>query len=257
MRRRLAALGVMLCAAAWGQTAAVQHGGGPFYIGGQINLVWQAHGAFPAAYSGPNSLSRLPEDALSRVLTLYTGLRLSGNSQIVFDLEESGGQGLGQVLGLAGFTNLDAVRNPELGTAPYVARAMVEHWFALGGGTRPVSEGPLSTFTRLPVRGVVVRAGKFSRPDCFDLNSAGSDSHLQFINWTVDNDGAHDYAADTRGYAWGVMAAYVAPSWELRFAEALMPSVANGIRLQTDLQRAHAENLKADWHPVPISRCAC
>jgi hypothetical protein len=36
-----------------------------------------------------------------------------------------------------------------------------------------------------------------------------------------------------------------------------MPSVANGIRLQTDLQRAHAENLKADWHPVPISRCAC
>ena len=35
--------------------------------------------------------------------------------------------------------------------------------------------------------------------DFFDINPVGSDSHLQFTNWTVDNNGAYDYAADTRG----------------------------------------------------------
>ena len=36
----------------------------------------------------------------------------------------------------------------------------------------------------------------------------GSDCHLQFMNWTVDNNGAWDYAADTRGYTYGVVAEY-------------------------------------------------
>ncbi len=36
--------------------------------------------------------------------------------------------------------------------------------------------------------------------DFFDNNSVGSDSHLQFTNWAIDNNGAYDYAANTRGY---------------------------------------------------------
>jgi len=45
--------------------------------------------------------------------------------------------------------------------------------------------GPLSLFTELPARRLEIRAGKFSMVDFFDLNSVGSDSHLQFNNWTV------------------------------------------------------------------------
>ena len=37
----------------------------------------------------------------------------------------------------------------------------------------------------------------------FDLNGVGTDSHLQFINWAIDNNPAFDYAADTRGYTFG------------------------------------------------------
>jgi len=36
--------------------------------------------------------------------------------------------------------------------------------------------------------------------DFFDMNDVGTDSHSQFLNWTVDNNGAYEYAADTRGY---------------------------------------------------------
>jgi len=43
-------------------------------------------------------------------------------SELVLDVESAGGAGISQALGLAGFTNLDVVRNPTLGSAPYVAR---------------------------------------------------------------------------------------------------------------------------------------
>lgn len=49
------------------------------------------------------------------------------------------------------------------------------------------------------------------------------------MNWTVDNNGAYDYAADTRGYTFAAMVEYDDRRWAVRFAEALMPKVANGI----------------------------
>jgi high affinity Mn2+ porin len=78
--------------------------------------------------------------------------------------------------------------------------------------------------------------------DFFDQNLVGSDTHYQFTNWTVDNDGAYDYAADTRGYTVGVSADFEDRIWGLRFAEGLMPNVANGINLVWRPWQAHAEN---------------
>jgi len=58
----------------------------------------------------------------------------------------------------------------------------------------------------------------------------------------VDNNGAYDYAADTRGYTFAAMAEYDDRAWSVRFAEALMPKVANGINLDFDVARARSEN---------------
>ncbi len=68
------------------------------------------------------------------------------------------------------------------------------------------------------------------------------DTHFQFINWTTDNNGAWDYAADTRGYTVGLIADYEDRNWGFRFAEALMPKVANGIDLVWRPWQVHAEN---------------
>jgi len=72
----------------------------------------------------------------------------------------------------------------------------------------------------LPARRIEARIGKMSTVDFFDLNKVGSDSRLQFMNWTVDNTGAYDYAADTRGYTYGVLLEFYDHWWALRFAEA-------------------------------------
>ncbi len=81
------------------------------------------------------------------------------------------------------------------------------------------------------------------------MNEVGSDSHFQFLNWTVDNNGAYDYAADTRGYTAGLIAEYHDRSWAFRFAECLMPQVANGIDLEFNLRKARAENFELELHP--------
>ena len=85
-----------------------------------------------------------------------------------------------------------------------------------------------------------------STVDFFDADGIGSDSHLQFLNWTVDNNGAYDYAADTRGYTYGFEAEYQSVNWAFRFGEMLMPKVANGIDLDWDLRRARAENYELE-----------
>jgi len=213
-----------------------------FWLSGQMNFIFQTHPPFPAAYSGPNSLGPNYEKATSRVLTLYTGMRLNDSTEVLVAIEEAGGSALSTGLGLAGNTNLDIVRNPSLSKAPYLGRAMIHKVFALSKDKVENQRSFLSGFSELPARRLEIRLGKFSMPDFFDLNSAASDTHFQFMNWTVDNNGAWDYAADTRGYTVGFTADYEDRNWGFRFGEALMPKVANGIDLVWRPWQVHAEN---------------
>jgi len=221
---------------------------GRLWISGQANFISQWHPAFPSPYQGRNSLSSQAQDATSRVLTLFTGLRLNGNSELLCDVQETGGHGVGEALGLAGFTNLDVVRNPSLSKAPYIARLMVHQVIPLGRAKEATDQNPYSLFRELPERRLEVRFGKFSLADFFDVNSYGTDSNFQFMNWTVDNAGTYDYAADTRGFTFAAMFEYHDHWGIVRFAEALMPKVANGIHLDADMARARAENLEFEFH---------
>ena len=214
------------------------------WLTGQANFIFQAHPTFHALYSGKNSLSPNYEKATSRVLTLYAGYRFSDSAEFIVDVEEAGGAALSTGLGLAGNTDLDIVRNPSLSKAPYLARGMIHKVFALSKDKVENDRNFLSLFKELPRRRLEIRFGKFSMVDFFDQNSVGSDTHFQFTNWTVDNDGAYDYAADTRGYTVGATADYEDRNWGLRFAEALMPKVANGIDLVWKPWQAHAENFE-------------
>jgi high affinity Mn2+ porin len=215
-----------------------------FWLSGQANFIFQAHPSFPAPYSGLHSLSPNYEKATSRVLTLYTGVRLNNSTELLADIEEAGGAALTEGFGLAGNTDLDIVRNPLLSKAPYLSRAVIHKVIALSSDKIANARNYLSLFEELPRRRLELRLGKFSMPDFFDLNSVGSDTHFQFLNWTTDNNGAWDYAADTRGYTVGLTADFEDRNWGFRFAEALMPKVANGIDLVYKPWQVHAENFE-------------
>jgi high affinity Mn2+ porin len=213
-----------------------------FWLSGQANFIFQTHPDFHAAYSGQNSLSPRYEKATSRVMTLYTGVRINNSTEVLVDIEEAGGAALSTGLGLAGNTDLDIVRNPLLSKAPYLGRGMIHKVFALSKDKIENQRSFLSLFDELPRRRLEIRFGKFSMPDFLDQNSAGSDTHFQFMNWTTDNSGTWDYAADTRGYTVGFVVDYEDRNWGFRFAEGLMPKVANGIDLVWKPWQAHAEN---------------
>jgi hypothetical protein len=200
----------------------------PYWVSGQDNIIFQWHPSFDAPYSGAHSFSPQAERATSNVATIFLGYQLSRDTEVFADVESAAGGGLSDALGLAGFVNVDVVRNPELGPSPYLARAMIRQIVPLSAETIETERGPFGLATSLPVRRLELRAGKFGMADFFDLNDSGSDSHSQFTNWTVDNNGAYDYAADTRGYTVGIIVEYHDRNWALRFGEALMPKVANG-----------------------------
>src|SRR5579863_839914 len=120
------------------------------WLSGQVNIISQWHPAFHSPYQGPNSLSPEAQDASSRVLTLLTGLRLTGTTALLCDVQETGGHGIGEALGLAGFTNLDVVRNPTLSKAPYIARLMLHQIIPLGAKKKAVDQTPFSIFHELP-----------------------------------------------------------------------------------------------------------
>jgi high affinity Mn2+ porin len=215
-----------------------------FWLSAQANFIFQAHPEFHASYSGVHSLVPHYEKATSRVLTLYAGMRVSDSLEFLFDIEEAGGSALSAGFGLAGNTNLDIVRNPFLSKAPYLGRGEIHKVFAFSQDRVENQRSAFSLFDELPRRRLELRFGKFSVPDLFDINSAGSDTHFQFTNWTVDNNGAWDYAADTRGYTVGLVADYEEPNWGLRLAEALMPKVANGLDLVWKPWQAHEEDFE-------------
>jgi hypothetical protein len=217
-----------------------------YWVSGQANIIFQGRLPFHSLYQGPNSFGNSAEYKTSLVGTLYTGLRrdrsIRYNTDFILDVESAGGRGLSQALGLAGFTNLDVVRNPNLGATPYLARYQIHQVIGLTQATTSQDSGPFALAPSVPVRRIDLRIGKMSLPDFFDINSIGSDSHLQFMNWTVDDNGAWDYAADTRGYTVGGMAEYDDRSWSIRYGIFAMPTVANGIDLDWAFSRANGQN---------------
>ena len=229
-----------------GETYLLPHPDAKWWLSGQLNVIGQAQPGFHAPYSGDNSFRPDDHTALSFVATIYAGYAITSTTAFIIAPESAGGTGLSDAFGLAGFTNLDVVRDPSLGAAPYIGRLVVDQIIPLseGGDT---SRDPLHILRR-PPRRIEIRAGKLGTVDVFDQSSVGTDSHLQFMNWTVDNNGAYDYAADTRGYTLGVTVEYFAPLWAVRFGEMLMPTVANGIDYDFDLANARGEQLELELH---------
>jgi hypothetical protein len=219
-----------------------------WYFAGQSNIIFQAHPSFHSPYQGPNSLHGAGEYKTSLLGTFYTAFQphknLRYNTDLIVDIESAGGRGLSEALGLAGVTNLDVVRNPNLGSAPYLSRGEIHQTIGLTHEMIDADRSYLSLATKIPARRFELRVGKMSVPDIFDVNDVGGDTHLQFTNWTIDNNGAWDYAADTRGYTVGGVFEYDDRAWSARYGIFAMPTMANGIDLDWAFSRARGQNME-------------
>lgn len=222
---------------------------GRYWISGQANIVVQGHGAFPARYSGPNSLTNWGQTATTHLLTLYTGYALTPTTEVFLDVEDATGTAIGNTSGVAGYVNLDAVRirygAPD-SKDPYLAQFMLRQIIPLTNEHTDADRDELDLATSLPTRRIEFRLGKMDLTDFIDANTYGTDSNLQFLNWSVDDNAAYDVASNTRGYTGAAMIEYDDHWFSARFAEAMMPKVADGNYLDADLARSRSENLELE-----------
>ena len=121
----------------------------PYWFGIEANSIAQFNPPFHAPYSGTNSFGPNGDGgaAISGLLTVFTGHRPTRTTEIILDGEMAVGGGLSSALGIAGFTNLDVVRNPTLPHDPYVARFEIHQLIPLSD-VWEVNEdrGPISSF---------------------------------------------------------------------------------------------------------------
>ncbi|MBN9381381.1 MAG: carbohydrate porin [Chitinophagaceae bacterium] len=213
----------------------------------QFTGIVQGHPTFHAPYNGQNSLKPEHERAYSVTSTAYLGRRLWKGAAIYFNPEMAGGKGIGSTLGIAGFPNGETFRigNPE--PTVYVARIFLrqhisldkDHFEDLMNDANQVTE-------RVSTSRITLTAGKFSVGDFFDNSSISHDPRSDFMNWAFMNNGAYDYAANTRGYTYGFVAEYVRPGWTLRLGTALEPTFSNGPELDWHYTHTNSENLELE-----------
>ena len=233
----------------------------PFQINGQSTFILQNLFKFHSPYqrdsggNGGGSLLSRNESELSDTYTLYLGARLSPRVEVYIDPEMTRGHGISNAVGIAGYSNGEVIRNPTLSQDPYLGRYYI-HWVVPTGHseTEKVEAAQNQVAGTRPLHRFVVWAGKLGTSDVFDLNSYANSTRTQFMNWALLNNGAYDYAADTRGYTRGIALEWIHPDWAIRFGSFQMPTVANGIDLAGNVADNRGDQLELELHPHGLGK---
>ncbi len=213
----------------------------------QMTAVTQDHDRFDSPYQGKNSLQPIAESATSLTWSIFAGQRLWRGGEIYVDPELVGGSGFSHTLGIAGFPNGEIYRVDDASAKWNLSRLYFNQTIELGDEKEQVPDEKNQLATRVAVRRFTFLIGKFALNDFFDNNIYSHDPRTQFLNWTFMDNGAWDYAADTRGYSWGLYLLLNQPGWALRFASTLVPLYANQMQMDYNFPAHRGDNLEFEY----------
>jgi high affinity Mn2+ porin len=194
---------------------------------GQTTFVTQYHPGFRSAFRGPNSLDPQAQARETWDLTLYGGLRLWRGAELWVNPEVDQGFGLSNTLGVAGFPSGEAYKVGA--AAPYLQlpRLFIRQTINLGGEIAHVEAGLNQLAGRQTANRVVVTVGEFAVVDVFDTNRYAHDPRNDFLNWSIIDVGAFDYAADAWGYTYGAAVEWSQQWWTVRTGLFTLSKVPN------------------------------
>ena len=210
----------------------------------QQTIITQYKPSFSANYSGLNSLSTKSETQSSLTSTLFGGARLWKGAEAYFNPEISGGAGLSQTLGVAGFPNGETFRVGAAEPKIYIARLYFKQNFEWGTEKDTIQPDANVLGGLRSKRYFSLTVGKFGMADFFDGNEFSHDPRTQFMNWALMDNGAWDYPANTRGYTMGGVAELGQPDWTLRFAFTMVVTQANSSTWDAKIGKASTQTLE-------------
>ncbi|MGA2582666.1 MAG: carbohydrate porin [Tepidisphaeraceae bacterium] len=194
----------------------------------------QGYPAFPAKYSGPNSLPPGGQIRETVSVDLYSGVRLWSGAEAHIDGLMWQGFGLGNTEGIEGFPNGEAVKE---GTGPpdgTIARLFIRQTIGFGGDQEDVPDDELTLAGKQDISRLTLTIGKFSATDIFDNNAYAGDPRTQFMSWPLMANATWDYPMDTVGYTTGIALELNQPKWTLRYGFFQMPQFKNGFTAEDE-----------------------
>jgi hypothetical protein len=224
----------------------------PVVAGAQYTYLLQHQSALRSPYAGPLSLKSSGDTEPTNTLGLYTGWAPVSWGQLYFDVEKFMGAGVSGATGLGGLTNGNVIPSGQgLRKQVYIARLYARFMLPLGSQVNSVDRSQDQLGGTEAARRLELKLGHLAATDDFDQNRYANSPRSQFLNWSLVNDTAWDYAADTRGYTDGIVLGYISPAWSLKYGVYRMPLAANAEQLQTSLLRANAQNLQISFTGLP------
>lgn len=196
----------------------------------QITYNWQKHPSFTSPKLAPinNSLISSNDHMYTFSATAHLGLRLWDNGEAYFDPEAvSGVPFSNNLIGMGSYTNGEITRAAGTNLQFYRQRLFLRQTFNLGGGTEYIPSDFNQIAKTVDKNRLVLTAGNFSTLDIFDRNKYAGDPRTQFMNWGNWTYAAFDYAADARGYGWGLATELYYNDWVFRLSRMTGPQKPN------------------------------
>jgi len=211
-------------------------GASPWRVHGDANLISQFHDNFHSLYEntpdqGGNSFQSGLERSQTTMLGLNIGYRTSSTTEFWYRAEAIRGVALSNAGGLAGLTNSDLQRVIQKDFMYYTAQAFVRHRIDLGGESTDLDEGGMQFAQAARGRRFTLTAGKQDLLGIYDYNSYAHKGPNGFLNWALMTSSAFDFAADARGYTFGVTGDLTWDDYSVRFGRYLMPVLPNQLDL--------------------------
>lgn len=208
----------------------------------QTTYIYQIKPSFHSPYQDSRSLVGDKEKQNSLTATLYLGARLWKGAELYFNPEMAAGSGLSGAQGMGGSTNGETFRVGNRAPTLYNARLFLAQTFSLNKEKENL-EDDINQVAMLRSKDYIkLMAGKFSVADIFDINEYSNSPRTQFLNWSLMNNGAWDFAANVRGYTYVAAAVAKYKSMSYRLAFASLPKTANGDQLETNISKSLAIN---------------
>lgn len=157
-----------------------------------------------------------PQRESTNDATLFIGVRLAPNTELYINPEIDQGFGLSNAMGIAGYTSGTAYKLGQAKPYAKLQRAFVRHTVNLGGEMQALDSEANQLAGKRSADNVIITVGKFSVVDIFDNNRYAHDPRGDFLNWSVLDSGAFDYAADAWGFTFGAAVEWNQGNWTWR-----------------------------------------
>jgi len=150
-----------------------------------------------------------------------------GRARSLCEPEVDQGFGLSNTFGIAGFPSGEAYKVGM--AAPYLRlpQAFLRYTLGLGGAEQTIVPGLNQLAGTQSADNLILTVGKYSVVDIFDTNAYAHDPRSDFLNWSIIDAEAFDYAADAWSYTYGGTVEWTQSWWTLRqgfFALSTVPS---------------------------------